>query len=111
MICSVTLQRCCDKPRKLHFGLGEPDFNMVIRSAALERKGYAIYRSELFFRWYCLIVPRLGGAMGGFEFPRASNHTPRCRRTTPHTCERTRCRKVEQMKLETCFTSHIAYPT
>jgi galactose-1-phosphate uridylyltransferase len=55
--------------RKLHFGLGEPDFNMVIRSAALERRGHAIYRSELFFRWYCLIIPRLGvGAMGGFEF-------------------------------------------
>ena len=42
---------------------------MVIRSAALERRGHAIYRSELFFRWYCLIIPRLGvGAMGGFEF-------------------------------------------
>ena len=55
--------------RKLHFGLDEPDFNLVIRSAALETGAMSIYRSELFFRWYCLIVPRLGvGAMGGFEF-------------------------------------------
>ena len=55
--------------RKLHFGLGEPDFNLVIRSAALERQGHAVYRSELYFRWYCLIMPRLGaGAVGGFEF-------------------------------------------
>ena len=45
------------------------DFNLVIRSAALERQGHAIYRSELYFRWYCVIIPRLGvGAMGGFEF-------------------------------------------
>ena len=55
--------------RRLHFGLGEPDFNLVIRSAALEAGAMSIYRSELFFRWYCLIIPRLGvGAMGGFEF-------------------------------------------
>ena len=37
--------------RCLHFGLQEPDFNMVIRSAALETGGRAIYRSDLFFRW------------------------------------------------------------
>lgn len=55
--------------RCLHFGLDEPDFNMVIRSAALELGGREIYRSDLFFRWYCIVVPRLGvGAMGGFEF-------------------------------------------
>ena len=55
--------------RTLHVGLREPDFNLVIRSAALERQGHAVYRSELYFRWYCLIMPRLGvGAMGGFEF-------------------------------------------
>ena len=53
----------------MHFGLDEPDFNLVIRSAALETGGREIYRSELFFRWYSLIIPRLGvGAMGGFEF-------------------------------------------
>jgi len=55
--------------RCLHFGLEEPDFNLVIRSAALERGTKAIYRSEGFFRWYALIIPRLGvGGMGGFEF-------------------------------------------
>ena len=55
--------------RCLHFGLDEPDFNLVIRSAALEAGRNSIYRSEYFFRWYCIIVPRLGvGAMGGFEF-------------------------------------------
>ena len=55
--------------RKLHFGLGEPDFNLVIRSAALEREGHAVFRSELYFRWYCLVVPRLGvGETGGLEF-------------------------------------------
>ena len=55
--------------RCLHFGLDEPDFNLVIRSAALETGANSVYRSELYFRWYCVIIPRLGvGAMGGFEF-------------------------------------------
>mmetsp|Transcript_16733 Transcript_16733/g.33730 ORF Transcript_16733/g.33730 Transcript_16733/m.33730 type:complete len:134 (-) Transcript_16733:168-569(-) len=55
--------------RYLHFGLCEPDFNLVIRSAALENGTRAIWRSHLFFRWYAVIIPRLGvGAMGGFEF-------------------------------------------
>ena len=55
--------------RCLHFGLEEPDFNLVIRSAALETGAMSVYRSELYFRWYCIIIPRLGvGAMGGFEF-------------------------------------------
>ena len=55
--------------RCLHFGLDEPDFNMVIRSAALETGTMSVYRPDLYFRWYCAIMPRLGvGAMGGFEF-------------------------------------------
>eukprot|EP00322_Chrysochromulina_rotalis_P024652 CAMPEP_0115839596 /NCGR_PEP_ID=MMETSP0287-20121206/6334_1 /TAXON_ID=412157 /ORGANISM="Chrysochromulina rotalis, Strain UIO044" /LENGTH=362 /DNA_ID=CAMNT_0003293175 /DNA_START=89 /DNA_END=1177 /DNA_ORIENTATION=- len=55
--------------RCLHFGLDEPDFNMLIRSAALETGGGAIYRKDLYFRWYCLLIPRLGvGQLGGFEF-------------------------------------------
>eukprot|EP00966_Prymnesium_polylepis_P335617 7390969-Prymnesium_polylepis.2 len=54
--------------RCLHFGLDEPDFNLVIRSAALETGAMSVYRSEQYFRWYCVIIPRLGvGAMGGFE--------------------------------------------
>jgi hypothetical protein len=29
----------------------------------------SVYRADLYFRWYCVIIPRLGvGAMGGFEF-------------------------------------------
>ena len=55
--------------RCLHHGLDEPDYNFVIRSAALESGRGVLYRSEYFFRWYCIVVPRLGvGAMGGFEF-------------------------------------------
>ena len=42
---------------------------MVIRSAALEAGTSSIYRADFYFRWYCVIIPRLGvGAMGGFEF-------------------------------------------
>ncbi|KAL1529469.1 hypothetical protein AB1Y20_000416 [Prymnesium parvum] len=53
----------------LHVGLDEPDFNLVIRSAALETGAMSVYRPERYFRWYCLIVPRLDmGAMGGFEY-------------------------------------------
>lgn len=55
--------------RCLHFGLDEPDLNMVIRSAALETGTMSVFRADLYFRWYCIIIPRLGvGAMGGFEF-------------------------------------------
>mgnify|MGYP006133141167 CR=1 FL=1 len=55
--------------RCLHFGLDEPDFNLVIRSAALEAGAFSVFRPEVFFRWYCVIIPRLGaGSMGGFEF-------------------------------------------
>lgn len=43
---------------------------MVIRSAALETGGpMRAFRANVYFRWYALIIPRLGaGAMGGFEF-------------------------------------------
>ena len=55
--------------RCLHFGLDQPDFNLVIRSAALEVGAMSVFRPEVYFRWYCTIIPRLGvGQMGGFEF-------------------------------------------
>ena len=55
--------------RCLHFGLDQPDFNLVIRSAALEVGAMSVFRPEVYFRWYCTIIPRLGvGGMGGFEF-------------------------------------------
>ena len=29
----------------------------------------SVFRPEVYFRWYCTIIPRLGvGGMGGFEF-------------------------------------------
>ena len=46
--------------RCLHFGLGEPDFNLVIRSAALENGPMSVFRPQIYFRWYCMIIPRLG---------------------------------------------------
>ncbi|MEW5945885.1 MAG: galactose-1-phosphate uridylyltransferase [bacterium] len=46
--------------RKLYFGLDDPDFNYVIRSAP---NGL---RNATYFHWYLSIVPRLGKA-AGFE--------------------------------------------
>ena len=38
-------------------------------TAALETGAMSVFRPEVYFRWYCTIIPRLGvGQMGGFEF-------------------------------------------
>lgn len=46
--------------RMLHFGLGDPDFNYVIRSGPLRGGGVD-------YHWYLSIVPRVG-ERAGFEF-------------------------------------------
>lgn len=46
--------------RKLYFGLNDPDYNYIIRSAP---KGY---KNSAFFHWYLTIVPRLTRT-AGFE--------------------------------------------
>jgi len=46
--------------RKLYYGLNDPDYNYIIRSAP---KGY---RNSAFFHWYITIVPRLTRS-AGFE--------------------------------------------
>ena len=46
-----------------------PDFNMVVQTAPVPRRGVqASLRASAFFRWHIRITPRLGaGAMAGFE--------------------------------------------
>merc|ERR1712008_444285 len=47
--------------------LGEPSFNLLIRTAPFWSRH--AYDYEKFFSWHCSIYPRLGaGSMAGFEF-------------------------------------------
>ncbi len=61
------LHRCL---RRIHFGLGEPDFNLIIRSAPVANRGrQRAYNASTFYRWHASLFPRMGaGAMAGFEF-------------------------------------------
>jgi UDPglucose--hexose-1-phosphate uridylyltransferase len=54
---SVVLQKSL---RKLYFGLNDPDYNYIIRSAP---KGYS---NSAFFHWYITLIPRLTRT-AGFE--------------------------------------------
>lgn len=49
-----------DVLRKLYFGLNDPDYNLIVRSAP---RGYS---NTAFFHWYATIVPRLTRT-AGFE--------------------------------------------
>jgi len=50
-------------------GDGPPDFNLVVQTAPVPRRGVqAAVQAAAFFRWHIRITPRLGaGAMAGFE--------------------------------------------
>lgn len=53
--------------QRLDCVLGEPSFNMLIRTAPFWSR--QAYDYEKFFSWHCSIYPRAGaGAMAGFEF-------------------------------------------
>ena len=64
--CAALLQRCL---YRLHQHLDEPDFNLVVQTAPVARRGVqAAVCASTFFRWHIRITPRLGaGAMAGFE--------------------------------------------
>ena len=63
--CATILRSCL---RRLHILL-EPDFNLVVQTAPVPRRGVqAAVCASTFFRWHIRITPRLGaGAMAGFE--------------------------------------------
>jgi len=54
---SHTLRRCL---AKLYHGLGDPDFNYVLRTAPVEYSGVKYYH------WYVSVIPRLT-KLAGFE--------------------------------------------
>ena len=55
---------------RLNRVLDEPDYNIVIKSAPLEGRGWQqAYNPSTFFRWHVVITPRFGaGEMAGFEY-------------------------------------------
>ena len=61
-ILSLTLKR-------QHWLLNEPDYNLILRSAPLRKRGIQqAFDADVFTRWHVVITPRLGaGAMAGFE--------------------------------------------
>lgn len=49
--------------QRQHAVLGEPDWNLVLRSAPLRgRSTQSAYDADRFTRWHLVITPRLGGA-------------------------------------------------
>ena len=61
-ILSTSLQR-------QHLLLDEPDYNLILRSAPLRKRGIqSAFDADVFTRWHVVLTPRLGaGAMAGFE--------------------------------------------
>ena len=65
-LCGDILSRCL---RRQHYALGEPNWNMVLRSAPLQgRFTQRAFDANHFSRWHIALTPRLSaGAMAGFE--------------------------------------------
>ena len=55
--------------KRQHVLLDEPDYNLILRSAPLRKRGIqSAFDADVFTRWHVVITPRLGaGAMAGFE--------------------------------------------
>jgi UDPglucose--hexose-1-phosphate uridylyltransferase len=55
--------------KRQHVVLGEPDYNLILRSSPLRGRGtQAAFDADRYTRWHLVLTPRLGaGAMAGFE--------------------------------------------
>lgn len=66
--CALLLHSCLVR-LQLALGGETPDFNLVVQTSPVPRRGVqAAVQAAAFFRWHIRITPRLGaGAMAGFE--------------------------------------------